>query len=115
MIEKKGYKDLEIAGNLPAATSLEYKTGSWRVMKPVFNPDLCTHCMICVVYCPDMSIPIKNSEEGIKGKNDRIYKGTIRLETIFDYCKGCGICEVECPSKAIQMIREEEENNTSSI
>lgn len=107
MSEKENYKDLEKGTILDAATSLEYKTGSWKVLKPVFDPDKCTHCMICVVFCPDMAIPVNENADGVKGRDGKIYKGLVRLETNFDYCKGCGICEVECPTKAIKMTREE--------
>lgn len=108
MAEKKGWHDLMRGADLPPATSLEYKTGSWRSMRPVFDPNNCIHCMICVAYCPDMAIPITKSEEGVVGKGGRLYKGAVRLETNFDYCKGCGICAQECPTKCITMIREEE-------
>lgn len=108
MADKKGWKDLMRGADLPPATSLEYKTGSWRSMRPVFDASNCIHCMICVAYCPDMAIPIVKSEEGVVGKGGRLYKGNVRLETNFDYCKGCGICAQECPTKCITMIREEE-------
>ncbi len=108
MTEKKGWKDLMRGADLPPASSLEYKTGSWRTSRPVWDPDKCTHCMFCVAYCPDMAISIVKSEEGVKGFNGRIYKGTVRLETDLDFCKGCGICVHECPTHAIEMIREEE-------
>ncbi|MCD6167848.1 MAG: 4Fe-4S binding protein [Caldisericia bacterium] len=104
--ELKGWKEIPIGGNLPAKTSLEYKTGTWRTFRPEFDPSLCTHCMICVHYCPDSAIPVIISEEGVKGFRDRVYKGPVRLETNFDYCKGCGICAEECPTKAIKMVRE---------
>ena len=108
MSEKKGWKELMRGSDLPPASSLEYKTGSWRTLRPIYDPEKCTHCMICVSYCPDMAIPVKVTEEGVKGFGGRTYKGTVRLETNFDYCKGCGICAAECPTHAIKMVREEE-------
>jgi len=106
MSDKKGYKEIERGTILPAGTSREYKTGGWKVLKPVFDPAKCTHCMLCVVFCPDMAIPVIESKEGIQGKGGKVYKGWVRCETNFDYCKGCGICEVECPTEAIKMERE---------
>lgn len=114
MANKKGWHDLMRGADLPPTTSLEYKTGSWRTMRPVFDPTDCIHCMICVAYCPDMAIPIIKNEDGVTGKGGRLYKGVVRLETDFDYCKGCGICAQECPTKCITMIREEEAVESSS-
>jgi 2-oxoacid:acceptor oxidoreductase delta subunit (pyruvate/2-ketoisovalerate family) len=106
--EKKSWEDLELAIELPPATSLGYKTGGWRIVRPVWNAAECIHCMICVAYCPDMAIPAEKSEEGTVGKGGRVFKGAVRRETNFDYCKGCGICAHECPTKCLSMIREEE-------
>lgn len=107
MAKQKGWTELMRGGDLPASTAIDNKTGSWRSLRPVFDASNCTHCMMCVLYCPDMAIPIVRNEEGVVGKGGRIYKGNIRLETNFDYCKGCGICAVECPTKCITMVREE--------
>lgn len=107
MADKTGWKDLMRGGDLPPATSREYKTGSWRSLRPVLDLSNCIHCMICVAYCPDMCIPVVRSEEGVVGRNGRIYKGLVRLETDFNYCKGCGICAEECPTDCIKMVREE--------
>jgi pyruvate ferredoxin oxidoreductase delta subunit len=108
MSERKSWQELELGVELPAATSLGYKTGGWRVLRPVWNASECTHCMICVSYCPDMAIPVRQTDEGVPGKGGRVFKGVVRLEANLDYCKGCGICAHECPTKCISMIREEE-------
>lgn len=102
----KGWKDIPIGGTLPSATALDYKTGAWRSFVPKFDPNLCSHCMICVHYCPVMAIPTKIDEKGVEGWRDKIYTGVIRLETNLDYCTGCGICAEECPTGAIKMERE---------
>jgi len=68
-----------------------YKTGSWRSERPIWNKNKCIQCLICVNFCPDDAIPIKNGK---------------RRETNFDYCKGCGICAQECPVKVIIMKKE---------
>ena len=87
--KKKGAKDIPVGGTItcPGSSQLN-KTGSWKSFRPVWDPNKCTHCMICAVFCPEDCIPAK------EGK---------RLETNLDFCKGCGICAKECPVKAITM------------
>jgi pyruvate ferredoxin oxidoreductase delta subunit len=74
------------------------RTGSWRVVRPVINTELCIPakrkaqaCFLCWLYCPDVVVT-------------RTIPPTIDLE----YCKGCGICAEECPAKAITMVDEAE-------
>ncbi|MGN0734773.1 MAG: 4Fe-4S dicluster domain-containing protein [Anaerovoracaceae bacterium] len=74
------------------ATSLLVETGDWRVMTPVFKEDDCKQCMLCVLYCPDSSIPVKNHK---------------RRDFDLVHCKGCGICAKVCPFKAIEMVKED--------
>jgi pyruvate ferredoxin oxidoreductase delta subunit len=69
----------------------EYKTGSWRNKKPVWDEKKCIHCLRCFLYCPDGAVKVKNGK--VVGIN-------------YDYCKGCGICAKECPVKAIKMENE---------
>ena len=99
MAELKGWKDIPIAGVIDKpATAREYNTGSWRVLRPVYYPEKCVHCMLCWLYCPDMSIVFKIDENG-KPKMEGI--------DMF-YCKGCGTCAAVCPTKAIEMKPESE-------
>ncbi|MCS7126363.1 MAG: 4Fe-4S binding protein [Aigarchaeota archaeon] len=72
-------------------TSLEYKTSDWRIEKPEIDQSKCIKCLLCWIYCPDMSI--KRLDEG-------------RVEVDYDFCKGCGICAEVCPTKAIKMVEE---------
>lgn len=74
------------------------RTGSWRVERPIINPELCIPakrkaeaCFICWLFCPDVVVT-------------RTIPPTIDLT----YCKGCGICAEECPTKAITMVDEAE-------
>ena len=92
----KGWKDLTPGGVITTpASSIEFKTGSWRSEKPVWVPENCIQCMFCWMYCPDMAIKVKDGK---------------REEFNYDYCKGCGICQMECPGKkgkkAIVMVEE---------
>jgi pyruvate ferredoxin oxidoreductase delta subunit len=65
-----------------------YKTGSWRMFKPVIDKPKCINCGTCWKFCPDNSISTK-------------------IEVDYDFCKGCGICAKGCPVKCIAMVKEE--------
>ncbi len=71
--------------------------GDWRVMKPVWNTELCIDCQNCWVYCPDSAVISRNKE--IQGID-------------YDHCKGCGICVEVCPTnpKSLMMFNETEKN-----
>ncbi len=72
-------------------TSTEYKTGDWRIqLKPVINHDKCVMCLLCWIFCPDVSI----------------YQTNKTVEVDYYHCKGCGVCANECPTKAIEMVKE---------
>ena len=78
-----------------AATSLNFKTGDWRSMRPVWSEDKCIQCLFCWVYCPDSAILVE--DEKVVGID-------------YEHCKGCEICHVECPTKpekAITMEKKE--------
>jgi pyruvate ferredoxin oxidoreductase delta subunit len=81
--------------------SKSYETGSWRVERPVWNPDTCINCMFCWVYCPDSSILV--DENGKMAGID------------YDHCKGCGICVEQCPTKpkSLAMLLESETKGKS--
>ncbi len=74
----------------------EYKTGSWKTMKPVVISEKCIGCGKCWLFCPENCI-----NEIIKNKK-KIFEADL------DYCKGCGICAEVCPVKAIIMKEDEE-------
>jgi pyruvate ferredoxin oxidoreductase gamma subunit len=73
------------------ATSLEVRTGLWRVFRPVIDLDHCTKCGICMAYCPD----------GVIGA-DRDGWPVIDYE----HCKGCMVCVVQCPTHTIAAVTE---------
>ena len=72
-------------------SSIRYKTGGWRSLRPVVNKDKCTKCGTCWMFCPDNTIQL--TKNGI--------------EVDYDFCKGCGICAMQCPIKGIVMKKEE--------
>ncbi len=92
--EKPGWKSIPRGGLiLDAGNATQYRTGGWRVKRPVWNEDNCIHCLFCWVYCPDISITVED------GKMTGID---------YDYCKGCGICAEVCPSKKKAIVMESE-------
>ena len=84
-----GWKDITPGGTVyTAGNSVEFLTGDWRTMKPIYLKDNCRSCLLCIPVCPDSSIST--------AENDGI---------AFDYehCKGCGVCAKVCPFDAISM------------
>lgn len=73
------------------ATSVEVRTGLWRVVRPVIDTTHCTKCRICVAACPDGAIGL-----GAEGWPD------IDL----DHCKGCMVCVAQCPTHTIAAVTE---------
>ena len=62
---------------------------SWRVVKPVFNIDVCIDCQNCWVWCPDTSILSRDKQ---------------MLGIDYDHCKGCGVCAEVCPTNPKSLI-----------
>jgi len=93
-MEEIRWQDLEIGGTVSEpGSSREYKTGTWRSLRPVVDKDQCIRCGVCWLYCPDVAID--QSEDG-------------HFQADLEYCKGCGICARECPVGCITMVIEEE-------
>jgi 2-oxoacid:acceptor oxidoreductase delta subunit (pyruvate/2-ketoisovalerate family) len=81
----------------PVAT--EYtamNTGSWRLERPVVNPDVCIACGSCERNCPTNVITVTKKPEK-----------SVFID--FGYCKGCGICSEVCPKECISMETEKGE------
>lgn len=69
---------------------------SWRVIKPVYNRDICIDCQNCWVWCPDTSIVSRDKQ---------------MLGIDYDHCKGCQVCVEVCPTnpKSLLMFAEHED------
>jgi len=86
MAEEKTWKETTMGGVvLEAGSSANYKTGTWRTLRPVHDMENCTHCMMCWIFCPDSAIVVKDGRW---------------VAFDYDHCKGCGICASVCPAKA---------------
>jgi NADPH-dependent glutamate synthase beta subunit-like oxidoreductase/Pyruvate/2-oxoacid:ferredoxin oxidoreductase delta subunit len=53
-----------------------------------FKCGTCTHCDLCFLLCPDISI-VKNGHDGYVIKED--------------YCKGCSVCASSCPRNVLEI------------
>jgi len=62
---------------------------SWRVIKPVYNADICIDCQNCWVWCPDTSIISRDKQ---------------MLGIDYDHCKGCGVCVEVCPTNPKSLL-----------
>lgn len=89
--ENTPWQDLTPGGEIyEPGTARAFDTGSWRTDTPVFLASACKHCMLCVPFCPDSAIPVRDGK---------------RLDFDYMHCKGCGICEAVCPFPgAITMV-----------
>ncbi len=68
----------------------------WRVIKPVYNRDICIDCQNCWVFCPDVSIISRD-------------KKMIGID--YDHCKGCGVCVEVCPTNPKSLLMFEERSD----
>jgi len=86
--EERSYSDF---------SSYTATVASWRVIKPVYNRDICIDCQNCWMWCPDTSIISRDKQ---------------MLGIDYDHCKGCGVCVEVCPTnpKSLLMFGETEDN-----
>ena len=64
---------------LHAGNAVARPTGSWRVERPVVDPDICTRCGLCFVRCPDGAIAL--DEGRLSGDRLRPLQGLHDLPT----------------------------------
>jgi len=75
-------------------TSVLVRTGLWRTLRPVLDPDRCSRCWwVCGSLCPDGAI-------------GRDALGYPLID--YDHCKGCLVCLAQCPAHAIHAVPEHE-------
>jgi pyruvate ferredoxin oxidoreductase delta subunit len=88
---KLPWQQMPLGGVAQPGSSVEYRTGDWRLLKkPVIDHKRCIMCLLCWVFCPDVSIT----------------RSADQVEIDYNHCKGCGICSAECPVRCISMVEE---------
>jgi len=75
--------------NYAEFSSYTATVASWRVIKPVYNCDICIDCQNCWVWCPDSSIISRDKQI---------------LGIDYDHCKGCGVCVEVCPTNPKSLL-----------
>jgi 2-oxoacid:acceptor oxidoreductase delta subunit (pyruvate/2-ketoisovalerate family) len=88
---KRNFDKAEIGSVIENKEENHPKTGDWGKTKPIIDNQKCLNCGICVDYCPEGAIGIKE------------INGQKKIVIDYNYCKGCGICAEICPKKAIEM------------
>ncbi|CCC80887.1 2-oxoacid:acceptor oxidoreductase family protein [Thermoproteus tenax] len=101
--ELVGWDKIPEGGLTYPGSSLRYKTGSWRVEKPIIDHSKCIMCRKCWMFCPDDAVlEVWRETKLPSGRVVRVKA----IDFSYEYCKGCGICADVCPTGAIQMVRE---------
>ena len=78
--------------------SINASVADWRVLKPVYNRDICIDCQNCWIFCPDTAIISRDKK---------------MIGVDFDHCKGCGVCVEVCPTnpKSLLMFSDFKDND----
>lgn len=84
-------EEIPVGFECAGGTAKEYVTGGWRSMRPVWDADKCTSCMMCWVVCPDSSIITRDGK---------------MVGIDYDHCKGCGVCVHECKFDCLKYVSE---------
>lgn len=87
------WRDLFLGAAITEPGSSRYnRTGDWRSSRPVWNLDKCVKCGVCMIFCPEGCIAMR--EDGFP-------------QSDMEFCKGCGICTAECFTGCIAMEEEQ--------
>ena len=60
--EHTPWQEMTLGGEIyEPATARYVNTGAWRTDTPVLDTAKCRHCLLCVPYCPDSSLPSRTA------------------------------------------------------
>ena len=57
------WNEIPIGGLIvEAGNAKNYHTSGWRATRPIYNPENCSQCFRCWIYCPDSAIMVEDSK-----------------------------------------------------
>ena len=110
---------------VPAGTSSFNDASLIGTVLPVFDPQKCISCGLCIAACPDNALRVtviydheyENLAEPAQnlfrpldlskftGYRDAVFmESYFNINVIFQYCKGCGACAEVCKAGAFSMV-----------
>ena len=103
-----GYLDAPIGGIIvdTGNSVLKDLSMSRQGFLPAYDPELCAHCGICDIVCPDLCFVWSAGGDAAGGGGEG--EGpAVRLAGIdYHYCKGCLKCVDACPTGSLTELRE---------
>ena len=106
---------LPVDGTFPTNTAKVEKRSIAHEI-PIWDPEICIECGLCVLVCPHAAIrskayPRESSDGAPNGFQSKPWKGkelTDHLMTIQvapEDCTGCGVCVDVCPAKSKEVVK----------
>ncbi len=106
---------LPVDGTFPTNTAKVEKRSIAHEI-PIWDPDICIECGLCVLVCPHAAIRSKAyphaSVNGVpEGFQSKPWKGKelpdhlMTIQVAPDDCTGCGVCVDVCPAKSKEAVK----------
>ncbi len=106
---------LPVDGTFPTGTAkIEKRSIAQEI--PIWDPEICIACGLCVLVCPHAAIRSKAyPNESLNGKPEAfqsiVWKGKdlpdhlLTIQVAPDDCTGCGVCVDVCPAKSKSSVK----------